>query len=74
MLTRAWAAWLILLVLSPFTAPFSVFDAGPVFGRTQERRAPIAAFSPEKLVTWRHVSNAMLLGVSCIFFVVPQAF
>jgi len=42
MLSRFTACWLVVLVLAPFTAPFSTCDLSTLFGRGSGRQAPIA--------------------------------
>jgi len=39
MVSRAFAVWLVLLILLPFSAPFSTCDAATLFGRTEHRSA-----------------------------------
>jgi hypothetical protein len=45
MLARITAAWMIALVLCPFTAPFPSSDPEGLFGDTGEARSPFATFA-----------------------------
>jgi hypothetical protein len=41
MLPKFFAFWLVVLVISPFTAPFSTCDLATLFGSAQGRHMPI---------------------------------
>jgi hypothetical protein len=42
MLPKLFASWLVVLVVLPFTAPFSTCDLASVFGPAHGKRTPVA--------------------------------
>jgi hypothetical protein len=42
MLPKLFASWLVVLVVLPFTAPFSTCDFASVFGSPHGKRTPVA--------------------------------
>ena len=42
MLPKLFASWLVVLVVLPFTAPFSTCDLASVFGSPHGKRTPVA--------------------------------
>jgi hypothetical protein len=42
MLPKLFASWLVVLVVLPFTAPFSTCDLASVFGSPHGKRIPVA--------------------------------
>jgi len=41
MLTKFFASWLVVLVVAPFTAPFSTCDLTSLFGNPQSQHTPV---------------------------------
>lgn len=61
MLHKFVASWLVVLVIVPFTAPFSTCDLTSVFGRSQEQHTP---FAPPTSAAVSHDSTVS--GVPCV--------
>jgi hypothetical protein len=58
MLPKFFASWLVLLVIAPFTAPFSTCDFKSLFGSAQDQHVPAAPATSVALTTDAAVPTA----------------
>jgi len=58
MLPKFFATWLVVLVIAPFTAPFSTCDLTSLFGDTQGQHTPVAPPGSVALTTDAAVPSA----------------
>lgn len=61
MLPKFFASWLVVLVIAPFTAPFSTCDLASLFGGAQDQHAPIAPRSAVASATDTAVPTALFV-------------
>jgi hypothetical protein len=59
MLPKFLASWLVVLVLVPFTAPFSTCDLASLFGNNGGAHSPIAPLTSAALTTDAAVPTAL---------------